>query len=64
MTKFFTFFSNLRSSINIDFVKELSFKAFNRWSRHLFSKKSILKGIHKNFLIDTNYIGIQFHFNN
>lgn len=64
MTKFFTFFSNLRSSINNDFVKELFFKAFNKWSRHLFSKKNILKDIQKNSLIDTNYIGIQFHFNN
>ena len=64
MTKFFTFFSNLRSSINIDFVKKLFFKAFNRWSTHLFSKKNILKDIQKNSLIDANYIGIQFHFNN
>ncbi|VXA97680.1 conserved hypothetical protein [Chryseobacterium sp. 8AT] len=64
MTKFFTFFSNLRSSINNDFVKELFFKAFNKWSRHLFSKKNILKDIQKNSLIDANYIGIQFHFNN
>lgn len=64
MTKFFTFFSNLRSSINNDFVKELFFKAFNKWSRHVFSKKNILKDIQKNSLIDANYIGIQFHFNN
>lgn len=64
MTKFFTFFSNLRNSINNDFVKELFFKAFNKWSRHVFSKKNILKDIQKNSLIDANYIGIQFHFNN
>jgi len=70
MTKFFTSLLNLRSSIKMDLVKQPFFIRFDRLSTYLFSTENIVFSkkiycidIQKNLLINSNYIGIQFHFN-